>query len=1362
MIEEMDEEMNASYKKINREYFKPTSASDKNPYFRADVKFSNASYPVVGLCDTGATFSVVSADATILGKNECKVYPVQSMAFHSCNGEHIPVIGVTKLSIYDDVGRSMEITCYVLRTLNRVDVYLGFDILKNFQISFDKQNIILKSKGRVAMSLQYVDLMKFYNMSEVKILPKETKMVTAYGLGPTTQSALQLIDGTNNSCNIQVTSMVVDGDTTTVDLMVYNGSDVPVAIPVDTCIAQSQALSEKIMNNAESINKNFLTTITAGTPRRERQLAPIDWSAMDTGPISSTQKAQILKILEEFHFVFSRGPYDIGRYSGSRCYRVELTTPEWQIKKYVPVPQSKIPMVQEHIKELLQNNIIEPAATDKISTNIIVVKKKNGEARICQDSRSLNNIMRRTSTYRIPKIDKILQELAGNSFFSSLDLNSAFFQLPLCEEQRDLYTFQCPASHKVYRWVCTPFGSANISNTFQSILASEVFAGVENVHIYIDDITISTTTFEKHVCALREVFQRLERFNLTVKLNKCHFAYKEINCFGFKVNSDGFRPDETKVAQLRSLAFPGTKKKLKSHLASMNYYRGHVKKFAELAAPLYELSGDKAIYKVTPMAQKAWNELLKAFTDTILKAKPFFNGTFTVTTDASTNGIAGTLTEIQDGKVRIIEVCSQGLTPSQKSYAPSQLELLAVHFAITKFKPYLLFNRFKLITDNMSIFHVLSKIQYYDLDSHSTTARKILYIAQFQYDIEHSPGSDPKMLLTDLLSRKQVSPDSAIRLGLKPRLPLVTVDSMLGGKISLDAREHHLLHENDRENNINSLTETLNKRASSVLESYMPMVLNVDNLYTKISDAQTASPFASKMSKTLSQKDHPLYKIEKKRFGRVTMKILKYRERIYVPTQMVPEVLELAHHGHQSVAKTILALRNLNLAWPGVYNDTRHYVQTCNVCTSARSDNTVKDTVKTRTLDFITAPFEIIQVDITNIKDEPVLGAVDLFTKYTRFYPMTDQTGDTIAHHFAEILLDFQIPLIVQMDNGRNLNCPAVLTLLDTFNVTVRNISRGNSPANGVIERSFLKLQNELRLRADHIDPTDQQDIKLAIKLAEFAINASITTTGYTPFQMLYLNPTTTGPFRLPEISKTRYSKLPAYLKALYLRCQRLELDQRGKLEERLAKLEEQNLPIIRIKKGNLVKIKMNQRVGQAKKLFRPYSSDTYVVIDVISHARSALLERLEHSAKVRRYRIKVPIRHLKLVKSLDTEVERIMLRHDTEDEAPDVDSSRPAADQTIQAQTKQNKEKETKSMNDMTAGENTENASGNEDPTDGQTSQTHAIGNDQPATAAGNADGSKESERRDDVRKTVRWATPLVATTKPLRRSARLARKQK
>ena len=121
------------------------------------------------------------------------------------------------------------------------------------------------------------------------------------------------------------------------------------------------------------------------------------------------------KFIRDCARLFLKSDYDIGRMH--RPFKQPL-------RRH---PLAHLDIIDEHVSEMLQNDVIEPAASPWAS-NVVLVHKANGQLRFCVDYRQLNCQTYKDS-YPLPRIKTCLDSLGGSKFFSSLDIRSGYWQL---------------------------------------------------------------------------------------------------------------------------------------------------------------------------------------------------------------------------------------------------------------------------------------------------------------------------------------------------------------------------------------------------------------------------------------------------------------------------------------------------------------------------------------------------------------------------------------------------------------------------------------------------------------------------------------------------------------------------------------------------------------------------------------------------------------------------------------------------------------------------------------------------------------------------------------------------------------------
>ena len=199
------------------------------------------------------------------------------------------------------------------------------------------------------------------------------------------------------------------------------------------------------------------------------------------------------------------------------------------------------------------------------------------------------------------------------------------------------------------------------------------------------------------------VFERLRHAKLKLEAAKCTFAAKEVSYLGHSVTEEGLLPDPSLLAAIRDIPPPKTATEVRSFLGLAGYYRRYVKGFAAIAAPLHALTRKDAVFHWSEDCQNAFDQLKARLTTSPITAFPDFSQEFRLYTDASTAGLGAILTQVREGKERIICCASRALNKAEKSYPATKLECLAIVWAVAKFRPYLMAMPFEVFTDHYAL-----------------------------------------------------------------------------------------------------------------------------------------------------------------------------------------------------------------------------------------------------------------------------------------------------------------------------------------------------------------------------------------------------------------------------------------------------------------------------------------------------------------------------------------------------------------------------------------------------------------------------------------------------------------------------------
>jgi hypothetical protein len=206
--------------------------------------------------------------------------------------------------------------------------------------------------------------------------------------------------------------------------------------------------------------------------------------------LTKEQRAEYTELLREFADVFAWTYEDLKTYDTSVIeHKIPLKEEAKPFRqKLRQINPMLLPVMEREVKKLLDAQIIVPLRYSEWVANLVPVRKKSGEIRLCVDFRNLNRSSKKDN-YPLPNMEHILQRVTGASRISMIDGFSGYNQISVMPEDREKTTFTTPWGTFMYAKM--PFGLMNAGATFQRAM-DIAFIGEKDqfVVIYLDDITV--------------------------------------------------------------------------------------------------------------------------------------------------------------------------------------------------------------------------------------------------------------------------------------------------------------------------------------------------------------------------------------------------------------------------------------------------------------------------------------------------------------------------------------------------------------------------------------------------------------------------------------------------------------------------------------------------------------------------------------------------------------------------------------------------------------------------------------------------------------------------------------------------------
>ncbi len=416
--------------------------------------------------------------------------------------------------------------------------------------------------------------------------------------------------------------------------------------------------------------------------------------------LSQSQAAKLAECLQENADVFAMSPNDVGR-TGLVKHKINTGTsrPIKQRPRRLPLQQREDERAL--VQEMLDRKVITPSSSPWASP-IVLVKKKDGTWRFCVDYRKLNEVTIKDS-FGVARIDDSLDTLGGAKWFSTLDLQSGYWQVEMDEDSKEKTAFITSTSG-LYQFERMPFGLCNSPATFERLM-EQVLTGLhwEICLVYLDDIIVYGTSFEDQLERLKSVFGRLRYANLKLSPKKCNLFKKEVSYLGHVVSRNGIAPDPGKIRSIQTWPQPTTVTEVRSFLGLCSYYRRFIQSFSAIAKPLHQLTEKNRKFEWTEECEEAFYLLKTKLMSAPILAYPNSSDPYILDTDASQFGVGAVLSQLQQGEEKVVAYYSRTLTKPERRYCVTRKELLAIVQGVKQFHHYIYGTEFTVRTDHNAL-----------------------------------------------------------------------------------------------------------------------------------------------------------------------------------------------------------------------------------------------------------------------------------------------------------------------------------------------------------------------------------------------------------------------------------------------------------------------------------------------------------------------------------------------------------------------------------------------------------------------------------------------------------------------------------
>ena len=700
----------------------------------------------------------------------------------------------------------------------------------------------------------------------------------------------------------------------------------------------------------------------------------------------------------------------------------------------------------------MQNlGVVRPSSSPWASP-IVLVKKKDGSLRFCIDYRELNSVTK-ADMFPLPRIDDLLDQLGESRFFSTLDLASGYWQVQVHQDSVEKTAF---VTHQgLYEFQVMPFGLKNAPVVFQRLMQQVLRGlnpeeGLPIVSVYLDDVLVFSRTFEDHVTHLKLVIERLQDAGLKLKPSKCHFICQSVEYLGHLITPDGIRPNPQRVSAVSSFPAPTSVHEVRQFLGLTSYYRRFIKNLTKIAQPLHVLTRKGAQFE--------WSDGCETVTLLIsapVLCYPNFDKGFKLETDASIKGLGAVLAQDQpDGKAHPVAYASRALSPQERNYSITELEMLAVVWAVSHFRAYLYGHDVVVFSDHSAVKAVLETPN--PSGKHARWWLKVFGSGLKSIKIVYRSGRENAS--ADALSRNPT------------------------GEVPSCAEVEQVQVAAIQTPNLSDLFELNPGSSDSELSPpFQFCSFQLDFAKEQRKDPELCLLFDFLTHDKLPSDEHKARKVAAQAlYFSVIDKILYFvdskhdgRKRCAVPKHLCKQIMTESHSspmaGHFSSEKLYKSLVR-HWWWPSMYADVTKFCQSCPQCIVVNSTGRVNKPPLHPIP--VQRPFQIFGVDVMDLPltksgNRHVVVFQDFLTKWPLVYPVKDQRAITIAKLLVqEVIPTFGVPEAVLSDHGTNLLSHLVLDLCRMMGIQKFNTTAYHPQCDGMVERFNRTLKTILRKHA--------------------------------------------------------------------------------------------------------------------------------------------------------------------------------------------------------------------------------------------------------------------------------------------------------
>ncbi|XP_028549778.1 uncharacterized protein LOC110092989 [Dendrobium catenatum] len=708
-------------------------------------------------------------------------------------------------------------------------------------------------------------------------------------------------------------------------------------------------------------------------------------------------------------------------------------------------------------KKLIEAGFIREEKYADWITNIIPMKKKNGQIRICIDFRDLNKACPKDD-FPLPISELLVDNTSNYDIFSFMDGSSGYNQIKMAPEDEKHTSFRTPIG--IFCYTVMPFGLKNAGATYQRAM-THIFDELihQKVECYVDDLVVKSIDRKDHLQDLRIVFERIRKFNLKMNPLKCAFGVSSGKFLGYVVRHRGIEVDPNKVKAIIEMPPPKSLRQLRSLQGQLAFIRRFISNLSGRCQPFAKLMKKDVRFKWDDECQEAFDSIKRYLLSPPILAAPIPGKPLILYTAALEESLGALLAQHnKEGKENALYYISRRL--------------------------------------------IGAEIRYSSIEKHCRLARWAVILLQF--DITYVPQKAVKgQVLADFLAAHPVHADSPLNDDLPDEQILVVLEKeksqmwemYFDGASSIKPAQPPNLPKARAGIGLIfiapnggimrfsfGLTEprTNNEAEYEALIAGLEIAISMEIQNLKQNDWR--QPFIDyyRENKLLADKSLAT-QIKKRALRYAFVNNTLYRrsfEQMWLhclgrdeADKVISEVHEGLYGAHQSGPKMAIKVKRMGYYWPSMVKDCTNHADICHECQI--HGNIIHQPPNPLHPTIASWPFECWGTDVIGPIDPPssaghrfILAVTDYFSKWAEAVPFKEVTAHHVINFFTHnIVYRFGVSRRIISDNGSAFKSTKIYKFTERHKIDWRYSSIYNPRANGLTEafnKTLVKLLKKI------------------------------------------------------------------------------------------------------------------------------------------------------------------------------------------------------------------------------------------------------------------------------------------------------------